>query len=242
MVKQTTKPIRNNSDTSINSYNTHEFIAKFLSPTKRQVDVQTRFAKGPREEVITISYDPVTNTMTSKQVTKFDEIMDTIKAATVSCDALRGDEFSACIATAVIDDVTRLTDSKTLLTKNRDLMSSRLRNYTCEDPKMNTSVPVSSYQFTYEKQTYDVDTMLDLSHSKVWVAHDFVSEDECEILMNHGRPKLRRATVAAEDGSSIVSENRKAQQASYNMHQINPGTDPLLPLYNRILALTNKVF
>ena len=39
------------------------------------------------------------------------------------------------------------------------------------------------------------------------------------------RPKLARATVAGEDGTSIVSENRKAQQASYEW--TNGTSDPL---------------
>ena len=57
---------------------------------------------------------------------------------------------------------------------------------------------------------------LDTSHAKIWTVDNFITDDECKVLMDHGRPKLRRATVAAEDGSSIVSENRKAQQASYD--------------------------
>jgi hypothetical protein len=44
--------------------------------------------------------------------------------------------------------------------------------------------------------------------------------------------------VAAEDGSSVISENRKAQQASYTLHANGPN-DPLWPLYNRVLATAN---
>lgn len=36
----------------------------------------------------------------------------------------------------------------------------------------------------------------------------------------------------------MVSEHRKAQQAGYNLHQINP-KDPLAPLYERVLDTTN---
>jgi len=242
LVMQTTKPIRNNSDTNINSYHTHEFIAKFLKPVGAQVGAEVRFAKGPREEVITVSFSPELG-MTAKQVTKFDEIMDTIKGATTVCSASlpREDEdaFAKCVADAMIDDITRLTDSKTQLVKHRDLMSSRLRNYTCVDDEMNTTKPISSYNITIEKTQFTVDTLFDSNHAKVWTVDDFISPSECEILRKHGESRLKRATVAAEDGSSVVSENRKAQQASYNMHMSNPSADPLYSLYQRVLALTN---
>ncbi len=42
LIKQTSKPIRNNTDASINSYDTHEFMAKFLKPIP---GAQARFKK-----------------------------------------------------------------------------------------------------------------------------------------------------------------------------------------------------
>jgi hypothetical protein len=68
--------------------------------------------------------------------------------------------------------------------------------------------------------------LLDMPESKVWYVEDFITDEECEVLKLHGRPLLTRATVAAEDGTSVVSENRKANQASYNLHEQNP-RDPL---------------
>lgn len=239
LVKQTTKPIRNNSDTSINSYNTHEFLVRFLTPIE---GAEARFAKGPREEVVTVTYDPDTNTMTAKQTTKFDEIMDTIKGATTSCGEsdLRGEAFSACVANAVIDDVNRLTDSKARLQKYRDAMSSRLRNLTCADDTMNTTKPIDTKKYEVDGKLYDAQVLLDLPGAKIWYIENFITDEECDVLKKHGGPKLRRATVAAEDGTSIVSENRKANQASYNLHQKNRESDPLWPLFNRVLAITNS--
>jgi hypothetical protein len=58
--------------------------------------------------------------------------------------------------------------------------------------------------------------------------------------MKHAAPRLQRATVAAEDGSSVVSESRKAQQAAYMMeHDPNEKDDPLNELYARIFSMTN---
>jgi hypothetical protein len=51
---------------------------------------------------------------------------------------------------------------------------------------------------------------------------------------------LTRATVAAEDGSSVLSEHRQANQASYNLHQVNPESDPLWPLFARTMSFTNS--
>lgn len=207
----------------INSYNTHQFTVRFL---KHIPDVEVSFTKGPREEVVTIRYDPE-NGMTVRQTTKFDEIMETVKETTKACSDLSGDEFAACVANGVIDDVTKLTDTKSQIGKYRDQMSARLRNYTCVDEKMDTTEPIKSYKYAADGNEYFVDTLLDSSNAKIWMVNNFVSQEECRVLMDHGLPRLRRATVAAEDGSSVVSENRKAQQASYNMHSRTPEQDPL---------------
>jgi hypothetical protein len=182
--------------------------------------------KGPREEVVTINYDEV-NGLTAKQTTKFDEILDTIKSSTQTCGDLRGDAFSACVANAIVDDVVKLTDSKTEMKAARDAMATRLRNYTCLDDSLNTSEPINTYNINMDGLDYEVNVLYDKPSSKIWYVDDFITDDECKILIDHGRPRLRRATVAAEDGTSIVSESRKAQQTSYSKHLEQPETDPL---------------
>lgn len=57
LVKQTQTPIRNASETSINSYDTHMFMVKFLDPKKDKF--KETFVKGPREEVINIYFNEV---------------------------------------------------------------------------------------------------------------------------------------------------------------------------------------
>jgi hypothetical protein len=193
LVKQSSKPIRNSSDISINSYNTHQFIVKYLDP-KRQNVAGGNFTKGPRDEVITITYDDINNNFEIKQTTKFDEVMDTINDATVQCSNLRGQAFSKCVADGVIDDVTRMTDSKSRLSKYRDVIASRLRNYTCADETMETSEPERSHDVRIGPKTYNVDIMLDLKNAKIWVVEDFITADECAVLEKHGRPLLHRAT------------------------------------------------
>jgi len=91
-----------------------------------------------------------------------------------------------------------------------------------------------------EKRQVEVDLLLNLDAAKIWVAHDFISDEECDVLMKHGNPRLKRATVAAEDGTSVVSDTRKANQASYNFDVGRPASDALWPLYNRIIAFVNS--
>ena len=57
--------------------------------------------------------------------------------------------------------------------------------------------------------------------------------------MERGRPLLKRATVAADDGTSIYSENRKANQAVYEFKYPKP-TDPLWDLYTRVYKMLNN--
>eukprot|EP01038_Epipyxis_sp_PR26KG_P006718 gene6718-9211_t len=233
LVKQTTKPIRNNSETHINSYDTHQFSVKFLHDIP---GISANFTKGPKDETMYVSYDPE-NGMSIKITTKFNEIMDQINDAAKVCADLTGDKFSACIANAIVEDVTRITEAKTTMSKYRDLMSSRLRNYTCIDENMNTTTPIASTDVELEESgVYTLDSFLDTPHAKIWKVDDFVTDEECDILMKHGKPRLERATVAAEDGTSVVSEHRKAQQASYTMNGEN---DLLWPLYNRAMGMVN---
>jgi len=77
--------------------------------------------------------------------------------------------------------------------------------------------------------------MIDKTHAKVWFIEDFVTAEECAVLMDFGehyvsdlltpmpnymricapigRPRLKRATVVALNGSNVESSSRKAYNA-----------------------------
>jgi hypothetical protein len=236
LVKQTTKPIRNASDTTINSYDTHKFTLKFLDPKRPG---NATFVKGPKEEVVTVTFDETENTLKVIQTTKFDEIMDTIKQAAKNCEGMKGDEYGSCVAAAVVDDIDRLSDAKSTAEKYLSSAASRLRNYTCADETRNSTKPISHYDTYVGDTKYTINVLQDIDSAKIWYVDNFVTQEECDILEKHGRPLLRRATVAGQDGNSIVSEHRKAQQAQYNSHFIKYGDDPLWNLSQRILAVAN---
>jgi hypothetical protein len=143
------------------------------------------------------------------------------------------------MANAVVDDLVKQSESKTKLQKYRDLMSGRLRNYTCADEKLETSKPLRSETIHYEGKRYTLDILFDTPSAKIWGIENFITDEECSVLENHARPRLERATVAGEDGTSIVSPNRRANQAVYDGVERNGESDPLYPLYDRALAFAN---
>lgn len=237
-VLQTQTPIRNGTDTTINSYDTHQFLVRFKDTLQSEATVE--FEKGPREEVVTITYDADENVMKVVQTTKLDEIKDQIHAVTQTCaDTGSGAEFGNCVAAGILDDLTRVSDAKATVVKYRDQMSERLRNYTCADPSMQTTTPLRTDSVRVFGSEYTAESYLDLPSAKIFTVPDFVTPDECNILMEKGRPLLKRATVAADDGTSVVSENRKANQAVYTFAK-PMSTDPLWPLYARVFKMLNQ--
>jgi hypothetical protein len=79
-----------------------------------------------------------------------------------------------------------------------------------------------------------------MPNAKIWAAKNFITDKECDILRESATGKLARATVAGEDGRSEYSIHRRAQQAHYDIPYDEPETDPLWPLYNRIMQFQNQ--
>lgn len=239
---QIVPPVRNGSDMLLNSFESHQFAIRFLNNLEIREAI---FTKGGEDEDITVSFDPVSGTLTYHDGSRSFNAIYTIEEAIKKCEAENeGEGFISCVSEGAIDEMTLLSQSQARLNKYRDAIAFRLRNYTCADPAMGTSIPTSSYDFVWQPMegpevSYAVNIFLDTDHAKIWSVENFLTDAECETLEKVGRPILRRATVAAEDGTSMVSENRKAQQASYHTHQTNFEADPLFDLQQRILALTN---
>ena len=134
------------------------------------------------------------------------------KYAINACAELKGsDDFEVCFLEFAEDDFEALISRKEYAQKSRGLMSERLRNYTCADDSMETSKPIYVTDLPVGDDTYKLNVMFNTSHAKILMIHDLVSDDECQVLKDFGIPNLRRATVADEDGTAIVSEHRKAQ-------------------------------
>ncbi len=192
---------------------------------KESPGVETQFVKGPVDEDILVFYNKQDG-MYIEQTNKYKKSQENVKAAIDECLNLSNDKLSECVSFAVKGEIDGLIKKNIELVRTRDLIADRLRNYTCDDDNVTTSTPISTSIVNVQNKQYTVNSYLDLPSAKIWTVPNFITKEECKILMDKGRPLLRRATVAADDGSSIVSENRKAQQAAYEFSR-NKQRDPL---------------
>eukprot|EP00605_Chrysophyceae_sp_TOSAG23-4_P000544 GSChrysophyteH1.ASY1.ANO1.613.1 assembled CDS len=223
-VLQNTKPLRNGTTNNIYSYDTHSFLAEFHNPPEEAKGASAVFTKGPEDEEAFVEYNPETLEMSVRLMTKKDQVEQKVKDKTDECKrlhvdkgGLQSDAFVECITGAVSEDLIKAQDRIEHLNTARTKISHRLRNYTCEDPESEATKPQRTYLWSHQGKAYDVEVLMDKPTARIWLVHDFVTSEECDVLITHGKPRLARATVAADDGTSIVSENRKAQQASYSV-------------------------
>lgn len=249
LVAQTTKPLRNSTEASINSYNTHQFVAKFH---KTHPEAAAYFTKGPREEKVIITFDEETQELRAKQVTKFDEIMELIEAGTASCDEKSGDDFAACISEIINAEVDRLKETKMDIKKYRDLMAARLREYICNDLVMNATEPIETKKFKLNKRKYNLNMLLNTDSAKIWTVKNLVSTRECNHLAQHSQalptsfysPTIVSATMDYDGVSKMASTNGSSTaelRTSYMLDLENPEQDPLWPLYSTVYHITNHV-
>jgi hypothetical protein len=57
---------------------------------------------------------------------------------------------------------------------------------------LNTSEPLKSTKVDIRGKVYNTDILYDTPDAKIWVMHDFISENECEILEKNGRNRLTK--------------------------------------------------
>ena len=67
----------------------------------------------------------------------------------------------------------------------RDLLSSKLRNYTCDDENLETSKPVRTVEiggvgsrYLFNESRYRLDILLEKPNSKIWLIEDFISKSK----------------------------------------------------------------
>jgi transposase len=191
--------------------------------------IEARFMKGPVGETIEVHVGADKN-LYVKQYTQYDETLKKLESIAEHCEqqGSNGNQFSDCIASKLVKDIDGLMSSRETLKKHYRNIAARMRNYTCADESMETSESVDVVEFKDESgHQLTANVLLDTPVAKIWYVDDFATETECERLMEHGRPRLKRATIAAADGTSIVSENRKAQQAVYEFNRDDLLSDPL---------------
>ena len=239
LVLQSQAPIRNGTTIDINSYNTHEFVIKFHKDHGHQ-HVQGHFMKGPYDEDVDIYFDPHQHEFNITQINDYDRWVTKIHDSTQRCMRVPSTKFAACVANDVYKEVESITEEKETMIHYRELMSERLRNYTCADPHLESTEPLETFPFVFDGKQYHVEVLFDLPRAKIWHIKDFITEEECHKFKEHSVGNLFRATVASPDGRSVVSEHRRAQQAHYSLPEENPEEDFLWPLYNRATTFMNR--
>jgi 2OG-Fe(II) oxygenase superfamily len=220
-----------------NSYEGHKFLIRYSNIILPELDVS--FVKGKGEEEVIVNFSQ-SDGLSIKQITREGKYVRRIEDKFTSCRGLLTDEFQNCLAKTFAEEMVE-TDSKIATLKaHRNAMSYKLRDYTCEDISMKTSVPLRKMIFKSNGHSYETDILLDTPRAKVWTVSNFISEGECKILQDYGRNRLTKATVAGYDGQPSLSKSRSAQQAGY--HSINQDPkDPLINLRDKILDVTNLV-
>jgi hypothetical protein len=241
--------LANSTEALVNTFEDHKFIIRLIKHGQAasisaddSSTVERTLVKKGYDETIIVTYNSTrTPSLIISQPDSHDHIRQKInKAVSNTCNAKENEkEFLACIKDTITNDVKTAHESKNLIRKYQDDISLKLRNYTCADPYVETSPSEYTYPIEIDEKEYQVNVLLDMKHAKIWYVNDFITKEECDILEKHGKPLLHRATVAAEDGTSVVSEHRKANQASYDLHQHHGEKDPLWNLHTRVLRLTN---
>jgi hypothetical protein len=197
---------------TLDSFESHIFLVSVVGDSTSGTEV----VKKGYDETLTV-YLHKDGSLELDASHTFDNMEALLEYALATCPDQSNSFHASCIAANTYPAMVQIFDYNQAVKSLRDQISDKLRNYTCADDSLPTSTPKSSaVEFVYDKE-YTVDTYLDMENAKIWAVRDFVTEEECDLLMEHARPRLQRAAVVGADGLGEISESRKAQQAGYNV-------------------------
>lgn len=235
--------------TSFESYDGHRFLLRLLVDEEAN-GPEVSFIKSPYEENIEVTCDQNQQFELFVQ-SPYDTISENVDLALKDCGEFvdNPNELAACLSPHLSHDYFKLLKKQDDIVQYRDLLIDKLRNYTCDDDSLNSTPPISTSPEVINGREYQVDSHLLLEEAQIFVIHNFISDSECNILKTSAAPRLERAVVVGNDEMPVVSESRRAQQASYNLRS---AADPLWfltfkylshssrDLYYRILNFTNS--
>lgn len=244
---------RNDTQTTINSYENHKFLLRYpqdgaIIIPSRIKPLMATFVKGPRFETITVNYDPFENRLSISQDTKYDRLKDTVRQSLTTCQQNVGtnngtyEDLVACITDDMfVDHLQSLGKSENLFNENRQL-AQIIRDHDCaRSEHLETTTPISTYNATMGSRTYVINVHLDSPSAKIWTVDNFVEQEECEFIKQKGRDDgLMQATVVDQrTGLATLSDSRRANQGHYKLSYQSSDGDPLYYLYQRVYSLTN---
>lgn len=173
-VRQLDRPLRNSTDTKINSFNTHQFVVRYAN---HRPGVEAHFTKGLGDETFHVTYNATTNNLQIQLANKFAIWQDKLVLSRRRCHGLHDEDLATCVSKTLSEEIDVLSDSFTSLQKTTTKIAHRLRNYTCDDDTRPTTPPISTYPYTWKNQQYEVQVLLNMTHAKIWLVEDFVTED-----------------------------------------------------------------
>jgi hypothetical protein len=215
LAKQNSKVFRNGTLHGISSYEGHSFSVQFRDHIP---GTEANITLGQHNMTVEARIDSTTGHLRLIEVDSHRKVQTLVDAIQTECLERFSTkvDIQKCMSKLITKDFLDLENSQEQMAAYHDKMATRLRNYTCADPELKTTEPISGYDYHFLGKTYKVNVFLETEKAKIWAVENFLTEAECEALMNNARPRLAKATVAdGLDGTSTYSVSRKAQQAGY---------------------------
>ncbi|KAG5184989.1 hypothetical protein JKP88DRAFT_348401 [Tribonema minus] len=141
-----------------------------------------------------------------------------------------------CISDIMAKQVAPLDKELSKQYKMMNEVGERVRNYTCIDPKMETTEPPLR---TTKWSGHAVKVFLEESDSQIMLIDNFVSDAECDALIAAGTDTLEAATVAGQTQRDKSAARRAMAGIAEPNHSAKPGDDPVTDLYRRAYKFAN---
>jgi hypothetical protein len=238
LVLQTSSAIRHSQTQKINSYASHAFAVTKVYD--QSYDEQTSFVVPSVDVQIYVRQDPDTKRIRVHVQNPAVRLWNLVLEAVGSC-AERSPGLIGLQQPSLLEecpDAIPLINSPFLeikeLSRIRERQTLLLRNYTCADNELETTLPIHST--FWNGLPYN---MVFKAHGvEIGVVENFVSDQECEALISRAEPLLSRASVIGEGGKSVISNARKASAAMVSPDRKDPN-DVLVGLQDRAIAFVN---
>ncbi len=198
LVMQTSKPLRNNTDASINTYETHQFSVRWL---KHVPGEDFNFTMGNVDETRVVRFDLLSHSFFVERVDARSEIISTIEDLTHHCmnpSISTKELMKQCLVHKLGQEFTRVLETTQLVTNYHDKMVDRIEQYVCLEGFANNSKPIDSLRYKFLERNYRNDIFLVEANSQIWSTYDFISVDECKTLFP---PKRESTFVESVVGS-----------------------------------------
>jgi hypothetical protein len=193
------------------------------------------FTKGLFDETLIVSPRSDDPTLLQLEVeSPYEDYLDSISTLLTLCGYLSDEpgqegqqtlplvedittEMRLCLSTNLFDDLDRILLLRQELLSMRDNMTPLLRNYTCDDDSLETTAAVEVREEVIHDGVFEVQTLFQKEAAQIFLIPNFVTEKECQQLVETSRPNLQRAAVVGPNGMAEYSESRRAQQAGYDI-------------------------